>query len=754
MKGESRQKRKHPLLRGERGAQSRVRVTIFATALPIFLLLAAGLIAYWNSFDAPFEFDDFSTIQSNSSVQFGDSFARIPSNLWFRTLLYMTFAANYAVGGQNVWGYHLVNFLLHLLTALLIFVLAKEIFSRARPPFPADISAFLASAFFLLHPIQTESVTYISSRSELLSTFFYLLGFLLFVRTRPEKIGFRFSLIIAAILALALGVKETTISLPAALLAYDFIFISNGEIRSVLSRWRFHLTFVAGGLAAAVYLVTFGNLRGSVGAAAAGIEPFSYFLTELRVIVRYIRIILVPTGLNLAYDFPISDNPLDLRVILSALLLLGLLGLAWWLRKRQPILSFSILWFFVTLAPTSSFFPINDVIFEHRLYLPMVGLCLSFPVLFGVLTFRSSHQRKADGEASRDPGTRTIGWSTGVVSSAILLALLTGTILRNEVWRDETRLWSDVISKSPDAGRGYIGLAWAYYKRADYQKALEITQAGLIKAKDSPNSRENRFRFYSNMGQIYFDLGRYAESAAALSQALHSATPPADRARTYYNLAAAYLAELNTAGPNDKAAIASLADDALNRSLASDGNFLPAWDSYIYLSVDRGMRELADQRLQQELQKNPATAFYGMGKLAFLERNYKSAVGYFGQAEKFFPDEKMVFFNYAYALEEVGNVDLALEKYITATRIDPLFKQAHYNLAQIYMKKQMDQPAIEHFEQVLRIDAKNTLAHLQLARIYIQHGQMGSARDHLNAVLTISPGNAEATALWRQARQN
>src|SRR5207237_6652463 len=124
--------------------------------------------------------------------------------------------------------------------------------------------------------------------------------------------------------------------------------------------------------------------------------------------------------------------------------------------------------------------------------------------------------------------------SASPVSSALLLALLTITILRNEVWRDETRLWSDVIAKSPDTARGYVGLAWAYYKRADYARALDITKAGLAKAKDTPNSRENRYRLYSNLGQIYFDLGRYPESADALSQALKWPTAPAARARTYY----------------------------------------------------------------------------------------------------------------------------------------------------------------------------------------------------------------------------
>jgi hypothetical protein len=148
-------------------------------------------------------------------------------------LLYVTFAANFAAGGQNVWGYHLVN-------------------------------------------------------------------------------------LTAAILVLALGAKETTISLPAALLLYDFIFLSNGDIRKVVRRWPFHTPFLAGGLAAAFYLAWFGNLRGSVGTGASGISPYSYFLTELRVIVRYVQITLIPSGLNLAYDFPLSNSFWEPRVILSS----------------------------------------------------------------------------------------------------------------------------------------------------------------------------------------------------------------------------------------------------------------------------------------------------------------------------------------------------------------------------------------------------------------------------------------------------
>ena len=277
---------------------------------------------------------------------------------------------------------------------------------------------------------------------------------------------------------------------------------------------------------------------------------------------------------------------------------------------------------------------------------------------------------------------------------------------------------------------------------------------GLTKARDNANSLENHVKFYSNLGQLYFILGRYPESVDAWSQSLKWTMPPAERARNYYNMAVAYIAELNGLSANDKDKVAALAEEALMRSLESDRDFLPAWDSYVNLSVDRGTQEITRQRLNQELQKNPAHAFYGLGKIAFQERNYKEALDYFAQADKFLREEKLFLFNYAYASQETGDVDRAIDKYTAATRIDPLFSQAHYNLALIYMKKHLDQPALEHLEQVLRIDTKSTSAHLQLAQIYIQQGRMGQARDHLSAVLSMSPGNTEAQALWQQVRQN
>ena len=185
---------------------------------PALVLLALAVAAYWNSFGVPYVFDDLASISLNSDVQFG---ASLTDWLWSpRGVLRATFALNRALNGDNVWGYHFVNLVLHILNAFLIYLLAHRIFRRHGSFSAPQIAALLAASIFLVHPVQTESVTYISSRSELLSTFFYTLAVLLFSRKAPDRIGFRFSLLIALFFFLGMRAKETVISLPAALLSW------------------------------------------------------------------------------------------------------------------------------------------------------------------------------------------------------------------------------------------------------------------------------------------------------------------------------------------------------------------------------------------------------------------------------------------------------------------------------------------------------------------------------------------------------
>ena len=259
---------------------------IRAPKLPALWLILAGLTivalaAYWNSFKVPLVFDDLNTIQMNSSVRFGNFYLS-----GTRAVLYALFILNYMWTGQEVWSYHLVNLLLHLLNGILVFLIAERAFRHVENDLArCRIYAALAAAFFLVHPVQTEAVTYISSRSELLSSFFYLAGLLTFVRWPGPKVGFLCSLAVAVAYLFGIGSKETAVTLPASIFLYDFIFLSRAQFKALLSRWRFYLTFVVGA-AGAIYFIATKLLADSIGPNLPGhLSRLQYFLTELRVLM-------------------------------------------------------------------------------------------------------------------------------------------------------------------------------------------------------------------------------------------------------------------------------------------------------------------------------------------------------------------------------------------------------------------------------------------------------------------------------------
>src|SRR2546425_12461657 len=315
---------------------------------PIVVLALLGIGAYWNSLHAPFVFDDLDSVQRNRLVhfvnQYYNQFSAYPSP---RSILFLTFAFNNWLNEQNPLGYHIVNLVLHILNGFLVFAIARRIYNaspsgrgrrdsqRAAPgegrefgpilrpsPYPLPVGegyALIAAAFFLVHPIQTESVTYISSRSELLSTMAYLGGTLSFMWIPEQKIGFFASLMMLLWLALGFGFKETVVTFPAAILLYDYLFVAKANIRALLSRWRFYLSFVVVGAAGSYWLLRddFALVKTFGGA----LQAWHYFLTQFRVIARYIRLLVFPSGLNLDYDFPMSGSLLEPATLLSFLMI-------------------------------------------------------------------------------------------------------------------------------------------------------------------------------------------------------------------------------------------------------------------------------------------------------------------------------------------------------------------------------------------------------------------------------------------------
>ena len=586
--------------------------------LSLTLLAILGFVSYWNSFDVPFVFDDLLSIKANSGVQFGDFLK--PQLLATRPLLYLTFAINYQIHAQQLFGYHVVNLVVHVLNGMLVLLIATHIFNRCdTTKNSARVYGLLAAALFLVHPIQTESVTYISSRSELLSTLFYGVCVLLFIKRDERKIGFVWSLVVLVPFFLGALSKETVISLPAVLLAYDFLFFAKSDLRAVLRRWPFYVTYVAGGVAAIAVLLKSGVVN-SIGTDVAHLSPWRYFLTELRVVSSYVRLLFFPAGLNINYDVRPSSSLFEPAVLGGLLFLTFLLVVAWRLRRNQPIVSFSIVWFFLTLAPTSSFVPIPDVIFEHRLYLPLVGVCLSFPLLMSSI-------------ASRAPvlDSRKVT-STVAACAAVLVVFVIGTVLRNQVWRDPIRLWSDSMVKSPHHPRPYNSLATEYLNRRNYARAIETAQSGLQNIDDA----RARGGLQNFIGTTYLQLRQYEQAAAIFRETARNdngreaATALNNLAATYVNLAGDLEGQRSQLGEDrfqaEKHKLLQEAAAAFRKSAELDKSMFVAFDNYVNVSHQIGRAAELDADFRARLkEKKDYLSYYGLGKLALLAGDYATA---------------------------------------------------------------------------------------------------------------------------------
>jgi len=389
-------------------------------ALSTILIATVAVIIYSNTFYSSFHFDDTPAIVENYAIHRFDLKEIFSTSS--RPILDLTFALNYYFGKLDVFGYHMVNIILHIVNGILLYFIllwtinpphpnpppqggrVEEGISSplgGSPPEAAGEGVFsanssinfrlplYASLIFVAHPIQTQAVTYIVSRSSVLATTFYLLALLLFIRafrflssslvSRPSPFY-----IIGAFLAscLGMGTKQEFATLPLMLLIYDFYFVSKGDWKVLKGHYKVHIAMFST-LAIVLYLsfsglqtyISFDYAKGVPMPQEGTITSFQYFLTQLHVIPYYIKLLFIPTNLNLDYDWPITRN-IDLPTVLFFVLLTFIVIVAIKLYSKARLVSFGIIWFFVTLSVTSSFVVIYDVIFEHRLYLPSIGFAI------------------------------------------------------------------------------------------------------------------------------------------------------------------------------------------------------------------------------------------------------------------------------------------------------------------------------------------------------------------------------------------
>ena len=378
-----------------------------------------------------------------------------PLRLWLgvRPFLMISYWLNYKVSGFEPFWFHVVNVFLHALNTLLVWLVVRRILGRVGESGKhREFLAGFAAGLFLLHPIQTESVAYVASRSETLSIFFFLAAFTVFLYRSDQTISLIRTVVVLVLFGLACSVKEHTIVLPGMLLLADYFFTTPHRLDGIKQNLKLYASTVVGGVLAVLALWRVLSTADSAGFKIQDFTWYQYFFTQCRVIWTYLRLYLLPIGQNGDYDYPVSHTIFEHGAIVALLGLLVVTALACIYRKRFPLAAFGWLAFLLLLAPTSSVVPIRDVIVERRMYLPFIGLLL--------ITLEFLRR------------WRVSPVPLGTVMALLLTISAVASYQRNQVWSSALAFWTDTTQKSPKKARAQFQLAFAQWRRGDCKSAV------------------------------------------------------------------------------------------------------------------------------------------------------------------------------------------------------------------------------------------------------------------------------------------
>ena len=488
-------------------------------------LIVIVLLIYSNTLDAEWHFDDRHSITDNSKIQLSELTVKSlsqaiehpdASRIW-RPLAYLSFSLNWYIGQDNVFGYHVVNILIHCVTAYLLFQVLLILFNspnlngrHAGDPFTISL---LSAIMWAINPIHTQAVTYIVQRMTLLAALFYMGGVLFYLRARITKSShYRFLYFTLCLVSglLALASKENAILLPLGIILVEVIFFQDLTNYDFLKRFLLISIFVSIAIAIIGYIIF---PQAHLLYLFAGYEdrfftPWERILTQPRIVLFYITQIFYPhpARLSIEHEFVTSTTIIHPWTTLPAIIFIFALVLFAFVKaERWPISCFAILFFFLNHLIESSIIPL-EMIFEHRNYLP--SMFLFVPIAQGTVWLLNRYSK-----------TQTFLFlMTLCLGIGLIIALSIGTYLRNHVWRTEESLWTDAHLKAPSMHRPIHNLAMALYDRqGNLDKALEFYHRA---EKLTMHRKSHKALLYSNIANIHFRKGRYDEAESYYRKAL------------------------------------------------------------------------------------------------------------------------------------------------------------------------------------------------------------------------------------------
>ena len=684
------------------------------------LIIAAGIGAYHNSFQGPFIFDDTS-IAGNPAIR----------HLWpvwpilavphtsgmtveGRPVVSLSFAINYAINGLRVWGYHAVNLAVHLLAALALYGIARRTLARPglRERFGAsgEWIALAVALLWTVHPLQTEAVTYISQRCELLMGLFYLLTLYGFIRGTDSPRSSRWFALSVAACFLGVMSKEVMVTAPVMVLLYDRTFVS-GSFRQAWGRhWRLYLGLACSWLLLGWLMV--GLRDWSIG-YGLGIPWWSYALTECRAVAQYLRLALWPHPLILDYgEYAPTDS---LAAVAPSVLILAALAIAvLYALKRRPAIGFLGAWFFVILAPTSSVVPIaGSPMGEHRMYLPLaavIGMVVVGGVALGKRVLRPQQ-----------------GVALGCVAGATAVAVFTFlTIQRNRDYSSAVAIWQDTVEKCPGNPRAHCSLGVVLEEAGRVRQAIGQYEQAL---RINPRYADAHY----NLGHALAQLGRMQEAVAQYEQALRI-NPRYAEAHNNLGIALVQLGRLPEAIRH------------YEQALRIKPDFAGAHVNLGVALVQAGRAQEAIQQYELGLRINPenAEAHNNLGIVLVQVGRLPGAIEHWQRALRINPEYAEAHCNLGAALMREGRLQEAIQQYELALRIQPDYADAHNNLGNALMRAGRPAEAMQHWEQALRLKPDDSVAHYNIGAALEQAGRVQEAIGHYEQALRIKPDFVQA----------
>jgi protein O-mannosyl-transferase len=620
------------------------------------LIVAVGVLVFGNSLWGQFIYDDEAAITGNGSIRqlwppWGALNSPRDSPLAGRPIVSLSFAVNYALGGLDVRGYHVVNVAVHILCALLLFGIVRRTLSRdpLRRRF-GEPSAGIAAAcalIWMVHPLQTEAVNYLTQRTESMVGLFYLLTIYAAIRAYEPGRRVAWSAVSVAACAAGMASKEVMVTAPLMVALYDWAFRTGSARAALRERWRLYIGLAATWVLLAA-LIWAGPRSQTVGFATS-VDPLRYALNQCVMLVRYVRLAVWPSPLVLDYGVPkvlTVGAIVPYAGMLAALVLAATVALVF-----RPPAGFLCAWFFVILAPTSSVVPIaSEVGAERRLYLPLAGMVVLAVVLARVLLDRALRDGAADGAAG---GLRRR--SAAALAALVILSLGGLSARRNLEYRDGVSLWRSVLAHEP-SWRAHVNLGKELGKLSRHAEATEEFRQAV---RDAPDRVDN---YYS----LALSLEQSGDLAGAVEQYREFLKRRSDDARVHVRLGAA----LERQGHVEEG-IAQYREALRIRSDFADAHARLAST----LSRQQKFEEAAEHfRHYLKAQPDDAVAHNELGlALGHLDR-LNEAITEFRRAVELRPNYAEAHFALGVALDLTGHADEGQQHLREAARLDPAMR--------------------------------------------------------------------------------